>query len=539
MAEQQVETQELPKPALVSAWAPLREPTFRMLWLVSVTANICLWMNDVAAAWLMTSLTTSPSLVALVQTASALPMFLLGLPSGALADILDRRNYFMATQIWVAFTAAILSVAAFYNLLNAPLLLVFVFVNSIGLAMRFPVYAAIVPELVPRTQLASAMALNAVAMNLSRVVGPLVAGLIIASFGDEYVFALNFVMSVLAAFAIARWKREKKPSVLPGERFIGAMRLGLQYVRQSPGMRNALVRSTAFFLHSAAPLALMPLVAKGLGGGAGTYTVLLSSLGIGAIVAVARLPQLRNRWNLNQVSGIGSLIHAAGIAGLAIAPSVWVGAVAMFVAGMGWILAANSIGISAQLALPDWVRARGMAIFQMSIMGSSALGAFIWGHVAEWTGVPASLAITAVSMAIVLALVRVRPLDSQPEDHVPTHPFQEPVPARPIELDEGPVMITIEYLVDESRAREFETVMAQSRSARLRHGAVSWGLFEDLQMPGRFVEYFATETWADFLRRYDRFTAADERLHKERLSFHTGGEPPKISRYLARNPPIR
>lgn len=539
MAEQEIATQEQPRPALVSAWEPLREPTFRMLWLVSVTANVCLWMNDVAAAWLMTSLTTSPSLVALVQTASALPMFLLGLPSGALADILDRRRYFMATQIWVAFTAAILCFAAFFKLLNAPLLLIFVFVNSIGLAMRFPVYAAIVPELVPRTQLASAMALNAVAMNLSRVVGPLVAGAIIASFGDEYVFALNFVMSVAAAFVIARWKRERKPSVLPGERFIGAMRLGLQYVRQSRGMRNALVRATAFFLHSAAPLALMPLVAKGLGGGAGTYTLLLSALGTGAILAVSRLPQMRNRWNLDQVSGIGSMVHAVGIIALAFSPNAWLGTAAMFVAGMGWILAANSIGISAQLALPDWVRARGMSIFQMSIMGSSALGAFIWGHVAEWTGVPASLAIAGASMLVILALVRVRRLESQPEDHVPTHPFQEPVPASPIELDEGPVMITIEYLVDADRAREFEAVMAQSRSARLRHGAVSWGLFEDVERPGRFVEYFACETWADFLRRFDRFTAADERLHKERHSFHTGEQPPRIARYLARNPRIK
>ena len=528
-----------PPSAPITAWTPLREPTFRMLWLVSVTANICLWMNDVAAAWLMTSLTKSPSLVALVQTASALPMFLLGLPSGALADILDRRNYFMATQIWVAFTAAILSVVAFFNLLNAPLLIAFVFVNSIGLAMRFPVYAAIVPELVPRAQLASAMALNAVAMNLSRVVGPLVAGLIIANLGDEYVFALNFVMSVAAAFAIASWKRERKASVLPGERFIGAMRLGLQYVRQSQGMRNALVRSTGFFMHSAAPLALMPLVARGLGGGAGTYTLLLSALGIGAIIAVSFLPRLRSRWNLDQVSGIGSMIHAAGIIGLCFAPNAALGAAAMFVAGGGWILAANSIGISAQLALPDWVRARGMAIFQMSIMGSSALGAFIWGHVAEWTGVPASLGIAGVSMLVTLALVRVRRLEIQPEDHVPTHPFQEPVPARPIELDEGPVMITIEYLVDTGRAPEFASVMAQSRSARMRHGAVSWGLFEDLERPGRFVEYFATETWADFLRRYDRFTAADERLHNERLSFHTGDGPPRISRYLARNPSFK
>src|SRR5947208_2812401 len=240
------EESEQPARKPSGAWEPLRLATFRMLWLVSMTANITLWMNDVAAAWVMTTLTESPMLIALVQTASSLPVFLLGLPSGALADILDRRKYFMATQFWVATNAAILVVATLSGALNATLLLVLVFGNGIGLAMRWPVYAAILPELVPRTMLPSALGLNAVAVNGSRVVGPLVAGAIIAAAGNEYVFALNFVISIAAGIALVRWKRETKPSVLPGERFLGAMRLGFQYVKESPRMRDALVRSTAF-----------------------------------------------------------------------------------------------------------------------------------------------------------------------------------------------------------------------------------------------------------------------------------------------------
>src|SRR5688572_1079139 len=521
------------------SWAPFRVPTFRMLWIVWVTANVCLWMSDVAAAWLMTSLTSSPVLIALVQTASALPVFLLGIPSGALADILDRRRYFMATQFWVAANAAVLFMVTASGAITAPLLLALVFTNGIGLAMRWPVFAAIVPEIVPRHHLQSALALNAVAMNASRVIGPLVAGVLISAAGTQYVFALNLVLSIAAGIAISRWKRESKPSVLPGERFIGAMRLGWQYVRESRRMKDAIVRCSAFFLHSTALLALLPLVAKQLvGGGAGTYTLLLSSMGLGAIVSATQLPRLRPRWNRDQLTLGGSFIQAACTVVVAFAPNAWAAAPAMFVAGIAWILVANSVTISAQLALPDWVRARGMSIYQMAIMGSSALGAVIWGRIAEWSNVPVSLAIAAASLLIVTMLTKARKLEgAAEEDLTPTHPWDEPVPARPIDVNEGPVMVNIEYLVDPARSYEFDAIMAETRSARLRAGAVSWGLFEDLQRLGRFVEYFACDTWADYLRRFDRFTAADQRLHERRQALHIAEQPPRISRFVARHPP--
>src|SRR5688572_2147024 len=472
-----------------SAWAPFRIRTFRMLWTVWFTANVCLWMNDVAAAWMMTSLTTSPVLIALVQTASSLPVFLLGIPSGALADILDRRRYFMATQLWVAVNAAILFMVAVFGLITAPLLLALVFTNGIGLAMRWPVFAAIVPEVVPRAQLQSALALNGVAMNASRVIGPLVAGAIIAAAGSEFVFALNFVLSVAAGVALFLWKRESKPSVLPGERFLGAMRVGWQYVRESRRMKDAIVKTATFFLHSTALLALLPLVAKQLGEGAGAYTMLLSAMGLGAILAAVQITRLRSRWNRDQLVVGGSIVQAACTALVAFAHHWWIAVPAMFIAGMAWILVANSVTLSAQLALPDWVRARGMSIYQMAIMGSSALGAVIWGRIAESSSVPASLAVAAGSMLVFLAFTRGRTLEgTAEEDLTPTHPWDEPVPSRPVDAQEGPVMVTIEYVIDPKRVGEFEAVMAESRSARLRHGAMSWGMFEDVQQPGRFVE---------------------------------------------------
>src|SRR5215468_7392672 len=240
-----------------SAWAPLRGPVFRMLWCTWLAANVCMWMNDVAAAWMMTSLTTSPALVALVQSASTLPVFLLGLPSGALADILNRRRLLIATQFWVAAMAIVLCLVLFADLMTASLLLVLTFANGIGLAMRWPVYSAIVPQLVPREDLQSAIALNGVAMNSSRVVGPVVAGLMIAGAGSQYVFLINAVLSLIAGYVVLRWRSEEKVSILPGERFVGAMRVGFQYVAQSNSIRAVLLRVAVFFLQSTALLALL------------------------------------------------------------------------------------------------------------------------------------------------------------------------------------------------------------------------------------------------------------------------------------------
>jgi MFS family permease len=539
MSGEELGTPNAPELQRLSAWAPLRDRTFRMLWLVWMASNVSMWMNDVAAAWLMTSLTTSATLIAMVQTASSLPVFLLGLPSGALADILDRRRYFMATQIWVAANAAALYLVSIAGGLNAHVLLLLVATNGVGLAMRWPVYAAIVPELVPRSQLPAALALNAVAVNFSRVVGPLVAGIIIASLGSQYVFALNFAISLVAAVTISRWKRAAKPSVLPGERFLGAMRLGWQYVRESQRLKDALVRTSVFFLHATALFALMPLIAMRFGeGGAGTYTLLLACIGVGAIAAATQLPRARGRFNRDQLAFAGTVTQALCTVVVAFASHEVIAAVAMVFAGAAWILVANSVTIAAQLALPDWVRARGMAIYQMSIMGGTALGAFIWGKLADLTSVPVSLAVCGATLLIGLGLTHRRTLEGA-EDLTPTHPWQEPVPVKEIALDDGPVMITLEYLIDPKKGPEFEILMAESRSARLRQGAVSWGLFEDVQLPGRYVEYFACSTWADYLRRFDRFTAQDERLQEMRYAFHLGTDPPRISRFIAKHPSQR
>jgi len=521
-------------PPNLGPWGPLRLPIFRMLWGVWATANACMWMNDVAAAWLMTSLSTSPVMVALVQSASTLPVFLLGLPSGALADILDRRRYFMMTQIWVAGVALLICAVVSFGAMTAPLLLALTFANGIGLAMRWPVFAAIVPELVPRPQLSAALALNGVAMNASRIVGPILAGAIIASLGSAYVFALNAALSVTAAIMIGRWKREQKVSALPGERFVGAMRVGAQYVRQSRAMHSILLRVALFFLQSTALLGLLPLVAKGLhGGDASTFTLLLASMGAGAIVAALFLPRLRHAIDSDALVAYGALIQAAAMLAVSVAPNLPTAMPAMVVAGAAWISVANSLTVSAQLALPDWVRARGMSIYQMALMGSSAAGAALWGQVATWTSVRTSL-VTAGVCAIAGALLtrRYLPPSSAEEDLTPTL-YQRPAGTEiDLDLREGPVLVTVEYLIDPARTDEFLSVMEESRRNRLRHGMLSWGLYRDAADPRRYSEHFVDESWVEHLRHFERMTAFDIALRDRRFSFHVGEAPPRVTRYI-------
>ena len=518
-----------------ATFAPFRTAVFRNLWLASFAANIGMWMNDVTAAWVMTSLTTSPVMVAMVQTASTLPVFLLGLPSGALADIIDRRRYFAATQLWVALTALLLATLALTDSLTAPLLLGLTFANGIGLAMRWPVFSAIVPEVVPREHLSEAMALNGISMNLSRVVGPVVAGAILASVGSGAVFVLNTLLAAMAFVTILRWRSVPRTSTLPGERFVGAMRVGWVHVMQSPRLRVVMMRIFFFFLHSSALLALLPLVARDVhGAGPATYTLMLACIGAGAVIAAMYFPRWRRRFDRNQFVLGGTVMHAAMSVVVVFAPSIWIALPAILVLGMAWISTANSLTLAAQVALPNWVRARGMAIYQMALMGGAAAGSILWGQVAGLYSV--RIAVLAASILGPLLWLATRKLSvegGEDADFSPAAPGQVPHVAIDIAPDEGPVMVTVEYQIDPADAAAFAEVMQKTRRARLRQGALSWGLFRDTGAPGRYIEYFVDESWVEHLRRLERFTAADVGLRERRQAFHKGERPPQVRRFVA------
>ena len=516
-------------------WTPLQNRVFAMLWLAWMTSNICMWMSDVAASWMMTSLSNSPIMVALIQTASNLPVFLMGLPSGALADIVNRKKYFVITQIWLAGVAALLCFFTFVGSLSAELLLVLTFMNGIGLAMRWPVFAAIIPDLVNREQLPAALALNGMAMNASRIIGPLVAGALIASAGTEYVFALNMVLSLAITVIIMQWKYQADVSTLPGERFLGAIRVGIQYVKSSSRMRAVLIRIFLFFVQSSALMALLPIIAKEhFSGDAGTFTLLLSSLGFGAVISGAQLPWLRLRFDRNQLVFMGQVILSASAIGVVLAPNLWIAAPLMMINGAAWIITANSLSIAAQFALPSWIRARGMSIFQMSLMGGSAIGAAVWGKLADSTDVTVSVICGSIfGFIAVLGTNHLKIEGGTEEDLTPVCPIEHAIPDRNIDHDEGPVMISVEYQIDPNHMQEFKKLMKQSKNARLRQGAMSWSLFEDAEKEGKILEYFVFETWADYLRRFDRFTTNDLNLQDERFSFHLGDTAPIITRRVA------
>ena len=509
---------------------------FRGLWLAWLAANMTMWMNDVAAAWLMTSLTTSPVMVALVQTASTLPVFLLGLPSGAMADIVDRRRYFAVTQLWVAVNALVLAGLSLAGALTAPLLLALTFVNGIGLAMRWPVFSAIVPQVVSRAELPSALALNGISMNISRVIGPVLAGTLISAVSPAAVFVLNALLAAVAFVLIIRWKAQPhRTSALPGERFVGAMRAGLGFALQSPRLKAVLLRVFLFFLQTTALTALLPLVARNLhGGGPTTFTIMLSCTGAGAIVAALYFPRWRERYNRDQFVAIGTFVHALMAALVILMPELWVALPAMFVGGMAWISVANSLAVAAQSALPDWVRARGMSLYQMALMGGAAAGSLLWGQTASLTSEGTAVLMASAIGCLVWMLTRHISVEGKSDIDFSPAPATALDPAViDIGEEDGPVMVTVQYQIDPAQAGPFAAVMERTRRARLRQGALSWGLFRDVAQPGRCVEYFVDENWLEHQRRLERFSAFDAELRAERLAFHQGDEPPLVRRYVA------
>lgn len=519
----------------VSALAPLRISAFRMLWLSWFAANLTVSMGDLASAWIMTSLTNDTLMVALVQSAATLPVFILGLPSGALADILDRRRYLAATMAWGAGIAALFWICVASGTLTPSLLLALTFASGIGVAMRWPVFIAIIPEFVSNAELPSAIGLNAIAVHLSRLLGPVLAGILLASIGTQYVFLANALLSIIGFLFVIRCRSMPKDSELPGERFIGAMRVGLRHVMESPPMRVTLGQTFLFFFQVTALTALLPIIARNYhGNGINSFTILLAAMGGGAAVCIFLLPQLQGHFGRDRLVYWGACIYGLASAIVVVAPTFWLALLAMIFAGMAWIAVANSLTITAQMALPKWVRARGMSFVQIAMMGGIAVGAGLWGYVARLTTISTSIFAAAIIVPFLLYLMyRRAPYGIQDDDHTPvmTGSNLEP-PVIDIQSDDGHVIVTIEYMIDPARADEFKTVMKDTRRARLRHGALSWRLYFDMAVPGRYIEEIVNESWIDHQRLLERFTVADSSLRERRLSFHISSAPPRIQRYL-------
>jgi MFS family permease len=531
------------KAAALSPWGPLRRPLFRGRFFASIVSNTGGWMQDTAATWLMTALTGSPLLIALMQTAASLPVLLLGLPAGALADILDRRRLLIFFQTWMLVAAAVLAVLSFTGGVGPWMLIALTLLLNVGAAMNNPAWQAIVPELVERDELSNAISLNSAGFNISRAVGPALGGLMAAAFvsarrGAGVVFLVNAVTFVFVIVVLYRWKRRPlHASALPAERTLGSIRAGIRYVRHAGAIRGILLR--AFLLTSAvsAMWALLAVVAdRDLRHGALGYGLLNGCIGAGAVLGAVLLPRIRARFSGEQIVVGASLVFAVTLLVLAFVHRTPLIVAVLLAAGMAWTSTTSTFNIAVQRSVPAWVQARALGTYQMVFQGGLALGSVVWGAVAERLGVPVALALAAAVLVAGLPLARridiMRDVDA---DHSPIDSGlarAAPVVVIELEPEEGPVLVSLEYRIDLVDVEVFREAIDELRHIRMRDGAVRWGLFKDPVDAGRYVETFLVESWVEYLRQRERMTVDDLRVRDRVYAFQRGESPPPISRMV-------
>ncbi|BBH69129.1 MFS transporter [Actinoplanes sp. OR16] len=514
-----------------SAWAPLRIAAFRSLWLALLASNIGTWMQTVGAQWLLVEESGTDTLVAVVQTASTLPIVLLALPAGALADTFDRRRLLLAVQVFLTGVGVLLTVLTVTDRMQPALLLTLTFVLGAGQAVTGPTWQSVIPELVPRSQLPSASALGAISMNLARAVGPAVAGLLIAQTGTGVVFGLNTLSFAVFALVLWRWRPASSLTGDP-EPFGAAVRSGSRYVRHSPVVRRILLRAGLFLVPGSALWALLPLVAsRRLGLGSGGYGVLLAAVGIGAVLGALLLPRMRDRWTLNRLLLIAGVVFALVLALLVAVPSTLLVVAVLLPAGIAWVMVLSSVNAAMQLFLPNWVRARGLAVYQIVFAGSQAAGALAWGVLSDLLGLgPTHLIAAALMLAGTLTLRWWPLLDTSGMNREPA--VYWPEPHLTLDPSSGPVLVIARYPVDAARSPAFVAAMERVRLSRLRTGAVRWGLFRDGSDPGSYVEAYVVPSWDEHLRQHSgRLTGSDQEAEELARSLASG--PPSVSHLLS------
>jgi MFS family permease len=521
-----------------SAWSPFRHPTFTLLWTATLFANIGTWMYNAAAGWLMTSLNPDPFIVSLVQVATTLPLFLFALPAGALGDIFDKRKFLIAAEAAITLLSATYAAIVWLGMATPGNLLLFTFLIGVGGALTAPVWQAIVPQLVPRRDLAPAVAANSTGINISRAVGPALGGMITAGFGIAAPFWINALSNLGIIGALLWWRSPQQVRRhLPAERFGGALRAGFRHARNNPHLRATLTRAVGFFLFASAYWALLPILARHqIAGGPEVYGVLLGAIGAGAVAGAIALPWLKERLGADRLVAGGTVGTAIALALYGLAHEPLAALVASVIAGISWIAVLSSLNVSAQLALPDWVRGRGLAIFVTVFFGAVTLGSVVWGQVAGMAGLPAAHFIAAVGALVSIPLTWPWKLQTGAGlDLTPSMHWPAPVAAHEIEYDRGPVLVTVEYRVDRQNRDAFLAALDKLARERRRDGAYAWGIFEDAAAEGRFLETFLLDSWLEHLRQHERVTNTDRVLQEAVHRFQTEGTP-KVTHFIAAEP---
>jgi MFS family permease len=521
-----------------STWAPLRSSLFRALWLAALVSNFGIWMQNVGAAWLMTSLSHSPTLVTLVQTATSLPFLVAALPAGVLGDMVDRRWLLVANQGWMMVVALALGLVTLLGAMTPWLLLALTFALGMGFAALLPTWQAIQPDLVSRSELPQAITLAGVNVNVSRAIGPAVGGLLIAAAGPAAVFLINAVLFFISLCVFFRWEGLRHHDARP-ETFAEALQAGLRFARNEPALRAVLVRAALFMVGGSAVLALLPLVARRqLGLGSDGYGLLLGCFGLGAVIGATLLSRLRRRASRNRIVAGASVVLAASTFALAFVPDPIIAGLALLVGGAAWLSTMANLNTTAQTVLPAWVRARGLALYVLTFQTCIAAGSAVWGFAAEGLSVRIALMLAAVWLVVSLgAIRRWRLADGDGSGLTPSpHWPQPPVVGEP-DAEEGPVLVTLEYRIDPENSQEFDRTIRELGRIRRRDGASRWGVFRDVADPARRLETFLVGSWSEHMRQHARLMEADRATEDEVRAFHLGEGPPVVSHFVAEHLP--
>jgi MFS family permease len=529
---------DAPKSSKLSAdgiTAPLRYPTFRRIWLASLLSNLGILIQGVGAAWAMTQMTSSADKVALVQTALMLPIMLISMPAGAIADMHDRRIVALVALSISLIGATTLTALAWLNLVNPNLLLMLCFVVGSGMALMGPAWQSSVSEQVPSETLPAAVALNGISYNIARSMGPAIGGIVVATAGAVAAFALNAVLYLPLMVALLAWKRVAEPSRLPRERLNRAMVSGVRYITNSPSIKIVLTRTMVTGLIGGSILALMPLVTRELlHGGAQTFGIMLGAFGLGAVIGALNIGELRKRMSGEAAIRACALSMGGAIAAVALSHQPVLTAAALVVAGAVWMMAVALFNIGVQLSAPRWVAGRSLAAYQAAISGGIAIGSWLWGHLTDAAGVETALLVSAALMLAspLLGLwLRMPRIGARGEE---AESLDDPEVRLALTGRSGPLVVEIEYRVEQDNARAFHNVMQDVQLSRQRNGAYGWSIARDIADPELWTERYHCPTWLDYLRQRSRSTQSERALHQQAIAFHIGPDPVRIRRMLER-----
>lgn len=515
--------------------SPLSVPVFRAVWIASMASNFGGLIQSVGASWLMTSLTPSSQMVALVQASTALPILLLSLWSGAVADNLDRRRVMLAAQGFMLVVSVALAVITFAGWISPWLLLVFTFLIGCGAAMNGPAWQASVGDMVPRSALPGAVALNSMGFNIARSVGPAIGGAIVAAAGAAAAFVVNAVSYVGLIAVLTRWKPSYPERILPREPLGHAVTAGIRYVAMSPDIRTVLARALIFGIGASAVPAMMPLVARDvIVGNSLTYGVLLGAFGIGAVGGGLMVRRLRDRLSVEAIVRAAAAALAIGTVLTGVSATLWLTIPALALAGGGWVLALSTFNVTVQLSAPRWVVARSLSLYQMAAFGGMASGAVLFGAIADAQGVQISLFAAAAVQALTILSGLVLPLPLARDLNLALRQWSEPETAVSVDDRSGPVVVTIEYRIVPGDIPRFLNVMHERRRIRRRDGARHWTLLRDLGEPEMWVERYHVATWLDYVRHNQRRTFEDAQNTIDILSLHNGPAKPVVHRMIER-----